>query len=405
MTTAIEGMMRRLARPSLLRRAYLIPVRRRRHTAKRLQRTNLQVPEKLLSVPGIARDPALEEEAYRQAPLHDFTQIHREFAVYSYAAQWRATILASPRMIRGFRAVAQTASAPVAGQAARPDAGELTQAIKEYAAQAGLSAVGLAPYDPKFTLAEYRDQWFGGTVIACVLEKPFGETQTIPSGKAQRGAFNTYGDLMVAMAKLSEFLNARGYRAVAENTQGRMIVLHYAVASGIGQLGLNGQVLTPFAGSRCAIGVLSTDAPLLHDEPADFGVTGLCDECRICVRRCPSGAITSQREMHRGVLKAKINTKRCLPIVAEQQGCSVCTKVCPVQRYGLPAVLDEFRATGRILGKGTDELEGYDFKGERFGPGRRPRVTAEDLTPPGLIFDPDRREPLDPNDRSASYFG
>jgi epoxyqueuosine reductase len=308
-------------------------------------------------------------------------------------------------MIRGFRAVARTAAAPMTVPSPEADQAELTTAVKARAARAGLSAAGISGYDAKFTLAEYQDQWFGQTVIACALEKPFSETQAIPSGKAQRGAFNTYGDLMMAMAEVCDLLHERGYRAVAENTQGRMIALHYAVASGLGQLGLNGQVLTPFAGSRCAIGLLSTDAPLLHDEPVDYGINGICDACRVCVRRCPSGAIPAQRQMHRGVMKAKINTRRCLPIVAEQQGCSVCTKVCPVQRYGLSAVLDEYRASGQILGKGTEELEGYDFKGEHFPPGTRPRVTDVDLAPPGLIFDPDRQRPIDPNDRSASYFG
>jgi epoxyqueuosine reductase len=410
MNTKIEHLMRGLARPRLLKWAYLVPVRaRRRRPGPDGSAVPLHIPPQLLSTPGIARDPAAEEEAFRRSPLHDFTQVHSEFALYSYAAQWRATIPAAPRMIRGFRAVAATAAEPVAAgpatESVPPDPAELTRAFKARAVEAGLSAVGIAPYDPKFTLAEYQDQWFGRTVVACALEKPFAETQTIPSGKAQRGAFNTYGDLMVAMAQLCTFLHERGYPAVAENTQGRMIVLHYAVAAGLGQLGLNGQVLTPFAGSRCAIAVLSTDAPLEHDQPADYGITGICDACRICVRRCPSGAITAQRQMHRGVAKAKISTRRCLPIVAEHQGCSICTKVCPVQRYGLAAVLEEYRTSGQILGKGSEELEGYDFKGEHFPVGRRPRVTAEDLAPPGLVFDPDRQQPLDPDDRSARYFG
>jgi epoxyqueuosine reductase len=37
----------------------------------------------------------------------------------------------------------------------------------------------------------------------------------------------------------------------------------YAVAAGLGQLGLNGQLLSPYAGSRCRLNVLTTNAPLV----------------------------------------------------------------------------------------------------------------------------------------------
>jgi epoxyqueuosine reductase len=59
-----------------------------------------------------------------------------------------------------------------------------------------------------------------------------------------------------------------------------------------------------------------------------------------------------------------------------------------VQAYGLDAVLDEFGRTGRILGKDTDDLEGYDwfFDGRHYPPGRTPRAPAELVSPPGMPF-------------------
>src|SRR5580700_10647809 len=102
----------------------------------------------------------------------------------------------------------------------------------------------------------------------------------------------------------------------------------------------------------------------------------------------PVGAIPSARREHRGVTKIKLNTKRCFPIVAQAAGCAVCMKVCPVQAYGLDAVLDEFGRTGRILGKDTDDLEGYDwfFDGRHYPPGRKPRVPAELVSPRDMPF-------------------
>ena len=54
-------------------------------------------------------------------------------------------------------------------------------------------------------------------------------------------------------------------------------------------------------------------------------------------------------------------------------------KVCPIQRYGLAAVLEHREATGEILGLGSDELEGYDWPldGYHYGPGLRPRLEPE----------------------------
>jgi hypothetical protein len=70
-------------------------------------------------------------------------------------------------------------------------------------------------------------------------------------------------------------------------------------------------------------------------------------------------------------------------------------KVCPVQRYGLAAVIEEFERTGEIKGKNTDELEGYDWPldGSHYGPGERPRLNRDFFTPPELVLDPSRTAP------------
>jgi hypothetical protein len=61
-------------------------------------------------------------------------------------------------------------------------------------------------------------------------------------------------------------------------------------------------------------------------------------------------------------------------------------KVCPVQRYGLGAVLSEYQRSGRILGKDSDELEGYRWPldGRHYGPGTRPALDATFFDVPGF---------------------
>jgi ferredoxin len=126
----------------------------------------------------------------------------------------------------------------------------------------------------------------------------------------------------------------------------------------------------------------------------DYGIHAICDQCQLCVRRCPPGAIPNYRREHRGVVKAKIKIDRCMPVMAQSHACGVCMKVCPVQRYGLERVKEHLAATGTILGKGSDELEGYDWvDGRRYGPGEKPRLDHEFLHPPDLVLDATRTKP------------
>jgi epoxyqueuosine reductase len=46
------------------------------------------------------------------------------------------------------------------------------------------------------------------------------------------------------------------------------------------------------------------------------------------------------RRRGRGVIKTKLNTKRCLPLMARTEDCAICVKVCPIRRYGAGAVMD-----------------------------------------------------------------
>jgi hypothetical protein len=60
--------------------------------------------------------------------------------------------------------------------------------------------------------------------------------------------------------------------------------------------------------------------------------------------------------------------------------CNICTKVCPVQKYGLADVLEHFEASGGgVLGKGTEELAGYTPPDRgHFGPGELPHFTTDE---------------------------
>jgi ferredoxin len=400
----LVAFMRFLTRPAISSRMWVLPsppsFLRRRYASPRTPWSVelLPIPRELLTVPGNRRDPAAEKVAFAAEPLQNFHEVHEESIQREVAREWASFLPVAPRLARGERAVRRTWQTDPALRAKSPDPVELTSVLKRRARELGFGAVGIARYDPKYTFVGYAGHQAGDRVVVCALEQNDQATQTTPSVRSNRAAYDSEADGMMMLADLARVLLEHGYRARAHTTHEGPII-PYAVEAGLGQLGLNGQLLTPAAGSRCRLTMITTNAPLVLDSPVDYGVHGICDRCRACAERCPVGAIPIHREMHRGVWKAKINHARCFPTVAQADGCGVCMKVCPVQRYGLPAVLEEYARSGAILGRGTDELEGYvwPLDKRRYGPGEKPRLARGFFNPPGLNFDPDRKVPEAPS--------
>jgi ferredoxin len=370
--------------------------------------TRIDVPEQLRTVPGIWRDTEEELRADREEPLYSFPALHsRDFGTIIRHYTWRYTLPSLPRWHRVSTTIAELVAAQPAPPPPAADPQELTDEIRREADRLGLSQIGFAAFDAKYIFAESRNAKSvtgnvlhggrapdEGSVIVCILEQDWEKTQTIPSAKAEREVMRTYEGLVEKSAALARFLHAKGFRADVHGPAGMAVAIHFAVEAGLGQLGLNGQLLTPHAGSRCRINLITTNATLVHGAPVDYGIHRICDECQLCVRRCPPGAIPIKRSYHRGILKAKIKPERCLPILTQTSGCGICMKVCPVQRYGLDDVMTHWVETGEILGKGTDELEGYDFlDGCHYGPGQKPRMTHALLHPEGMQIDPTRKVP------------
>ncbi len=345
------------------------------------------VPEDLLSVQGIRRDPRLEQAAFDRGPVPEIDQWFPMVRELTRDYMWLPRLLSRPRISRALRAFCpdgvRTRPAPVP-EAAGLTPEELSAKRKARAAELGLSAVGIAPYDAKYVWEPDLGGQVGDRVVVCLLEQNYEATQTAPSLRSERAALATYGTLLHMNKALADYLRDLGYAARESSAASLGVGIHYGVQGGLGQLGMNGQLLTPFAGSRCRIAMINTDAPLAVDHPVDYGVPKLCDICQVCVRRCPTGAIPSVRKFHRGVEKAKIKVERCAPMVSQVHGCAVCMKTCPVQKYGLPAVLEHYTKTGEILGKGSEELEGYRWPdGRRYGPGEKPRsAVGKDMLEP-----------------------
>ncbi|MEM8731785.1 MAG: 2Fe-2S iron-sulfur cluster-binding protein, partial [Pseudomonadota bacterium] len=132
-----------------------------------------------------------------------------------------------------------------------------------------------------------------------------------------------------------------GYSAKAHTViDGEVLQPPLLLLSGLGEVSRIGEViLNPFLGPRLKSGVVTTDMPLTHDKPIDFGLQAFCNACNKCARECPSGAITAgPKTMFNGYEIWKSDSQKCASYRITTEGgamCGRCMKTCPWNLEGL----------------------------------------------------------------------
>ena len=255
-----------------------------------------------------------------------------------------------------------------------PTGEDVSQLIKDKAREIGFVEVGITRYDYRYTFKERKDWARLEHAICLASERGYRATQTIPSAECEIEQTSTYRSESHMGLRLAEYVRSLGYYAQVHNpndNSGAYIPMF--VNAGLGQLGACGYLLSPHAGNRMQLMLITTDAIVTYDPPVDFGVHAFCQICQVCVNRCPGRALMRDKIWWRGIEKNKVYYKRCRPVMARYAGCGVCMKVCPMQKYGMVAVMQYYAETGQVLGKGTHELEGFTLPDKGyFGPGEMP---------------------------------
>ncbi|MDP5360188.1 MAG: NAD-binding oxidoreductase, partial [Paracoccaceae bacterium] len=113
---------------------------------------------------------------------------------------------------------------------------------------------------------------------------------------------------------LAQHLRNLGYTARVHSVMDDE-VLHppLLLLSGLGEVSRIGEViLNPFLGPRLKSGVVTTNMPMTHDKPIDFGLQKFCEACNKCARECPSGSITAgPKLMFNGYEIWKSDSQKC----------------------------------------------------------------------------------------------
>lgn len=148
----------------------------------------------------------------------------------------------------------------------------------------------------------------------------------------------------VIRARLNEFLDSLRTKIGAIEGRGfvdsaPVLERTWAVRSGLGWVGKNGNLLTRHSGSFFFIATLITDLVLTADAP--FG-TDFCGSCTKCLDACPTGAIESPREINANkcisYLTIELKDELIPQPMSDQMagwifGCDICQDVCPWNRF------------------------------------------------------------------------
>ena len=134
---------------------------------------------------------------------------------------------------------------------------------------------------------------------------------------------------------LGEILEPRGYRVVQAVLPKKLL----AVRSGLGAYGKNNICYVPGMGSFHRLAAFFSDLPCPEDNWQELRMMESCQNCSACQRRCPVGAITTERFL--------LHAERCITFHNERPsdvpfptwidpawhnclvGCMHCQRVCP----------------------------------------------------------------------------
>jgi reductive dehalogenase len=134
---------------------------------------------------------------------------------------------------------------------------------------------------------------------------------------------------------IAAYIKNIGYKARA-HIDGNYQVLATAVAhdAGLGELGRLGLIITPTHGPRVRTAVVTTDIPLIEDQPLNFGVQHFCEICKKCAENCPSQSIDSgDKQEIRGTTKWQSQMHSCYRYWRSVgTDCSICVAVCPYSK-------------------------------------------------------------------------
>lgn len=237
---------------------------------------------------------------------------------------------------------------------------KLTAHIKKFSAFLGAAKTGIAKMVPHFYYSHKgRNNRFGDEIstklpygIAFLVEMDERLIDRTPQLESAFAVTKGYMDAAILSIWIAQYLRNLGYDAIA-HTDGNYEVNCPMVAegAGLGQIGRIGILVSPEFGPRVRLGVVTTNAPLLLDEPHDFDMKAFCEACNRCSRTCPGKAISSgASQCFDGYTGWNTNQESCYEVWTRLgTDCGVCLSTCPFSHHIEKDLIGKWREESSLI--------------------------------------------------------
>ena len=311
------------------------------HPFETLKRVD--TPTTYIDEARVARVPK-RTDMFARAQFGDMGEQNQQMAKGGYYARKAAPSMAQRRMLGAFVLLQD---GPAEGQMSAVDSLQNALNIKAASYFLGVDAVGISRC-PDWT-------WYSHDATGAPIDPPHDQAISMIIDQGYETMEGASGDDWISVAQsmraylrfsllggvIAKQIRRLGFSAKAHSVMdGEVLQPPLLLLSGLGEVSRIGEViLNPFLGPRLKSGVVTTDMPLAHDKPIDFGLQRFCESCNKCARECPSGAITAgPKLMFNGYEIWKSDSQKCATYRIGTAGgamCGRCMKTCPWNLEGL----------------------------------------------------------------------
>ncbi|OAN76617.1 NAD-binding oxidoreductase [Jannaschia sp. EhC01] len=305
--------------------------------------TRVDTPTTYIDEAHVARVPK-RTDMFARAQFGDMGKKMQEGAKGGHYVRKAAPSSAQRRALGAFVLLQDGEAAPERTQIDPQEAADLVKATSYWL---GADAVGISRC-PDWA-------WYSHDARGEPIDPPHDQAINMIIDQGYETMEGSSGDDWIAVAQsmraylrfsliggiIAKQIRNLGYKAKAHTVMdGEVLQPPLLLLSGLGEVSRIGEViLNPFLGPRLKSGTVTTDLPLAHDKPIDFGLQRFCEACNKCARECPSGAITAgPKLMFNGYEIWKSDSQKCATYRVTTPGgamCGRCMKTCPWNLEGL----------------------------------------------------------------------
>ncbi len=219
----------------------------------------------------------------------------------------------------------------------------LLKELANLALELGASSLGYTILPERWIFQDKAVVYKNALILSMEMDQE--GINSAPSIACMKTVMETYRDLGRVANQLARRLRSHGFGAQAGHPlNGVALYPPLAQMAGLGWIGLNGIIITPEHGPRVRLAAVFTSIENLpfntsndHDWVAEY-----CESCRICIKKCPPGALYGSPVEHGNGRLTYVENELCFPYFNKYHGCSVCIAVCPFNQVPYQTLKSKF---------------------------------------------------------------